>query len=97
MAEAYKAKESVSTYFTVNHGGYLASVVLRIEAQCVSGSNGMCKSEVDDLEDIGCRFPVGVEFAKHCRMKGVMDGRRNLGRDAPMSLGINQQHTRSGI
>src|ERR1039458_2859704 len=92
MPEVYKAEETVRTNLAVNHGRDLSRVVLRVEAQCVSGSDGLSKSEVNYLEYIRRCFSVGVEFAKHCRMKSIIDGRRNFGRNAPVSLGIDQQH-----
>src|SRR5580698_639222 len=97
VAEIHEAKQAVRTNLAVNHGRDLSSVVLRIEAQCVSCGYIMSKPEANDLENFCRCFPVIVEFAKHCCMKGVMYGRSDLGCNASMSLSVDQQHTGGGI
>jgi hypothetical protein len=49
-AEIYKAEMSVGTYFTVNHGGDFARMVIRVEAQSVPSGDGLRKAEIDVFE-----------------------------------------------
>src|ERR1700721_309495 len=78
VTESDKAEEPVRAYLPVYHGRDLAKTVLGSKAQCVSGCNGLCKSEVDYFEHFCCRFAVRVEFTKHCSMKCVMHRCRYL-------------------
>ena len=74
----------------IQHGRYFPGTVFRVAAQSIPGGNGLRKPEVDSLEEIWRCSSIAIKLRKHSRMKSVMHRRRNLGRDDPMSLGIDQ-------
>src|SRR5271156_1632774 len=96
VAKVHKSKNTVRMYLSIKHGCDLARTVFRVSGQSVPGRNGLCKSQVDPLENFRCCLSVVIELGKHGRMKSVMHRGRDLGSNDPMPLGIDHQRPCSG-
>src|SRR4029077_3746595 len=66
-------------------------------SQGVPRRDRLRQSDIDVLEEIWGCFSVSVEFSKHECMKGIVYGGRDFGGDDPVTLRIDQQHSRSGV
>ena len=90
MAEIYEAKLPSGTYFTVQHGRDFTRTVILIPSQGVARGDRLRQPEIDVFEEIRRCFSVPIEFGKHERVKSVVYGGGDLGRDDPVALCIDQ-------
>jgi hypothetical protein len=97
MAEIYEAKMPAGANFTVKHGRDFTRIVILTPTQSVPCSDGLRQPEIDVLEETWGCFSVPIEFGKHECMKRIVYRRSDFGRDNPVPLGIDQQHSRGSV